>query len=80
MLNEIVHWFTEKESEEVKLIDLDLSETEQVQEAVSCLPAWSEREVNSLNPSFHRWTIMDYSRAYHSKKTTPLTVSQKFSF
>ncbi|XP_022966241.1 fatty acid amide hydrolase-like isoform X2 [Cucurbita maxima] len=72
------HPVEEKENEEVKYIGVALSETEQVQEAVSCLPSWSDREVDSLNPSFHRWTIMDYSRAYRSRKITPLTVAERF--
>lgn len=55
------------------------SSTERVQEAVDCLPKDAEFAVNSNSDSnFRRWTIMDYSRAYSSRQTTPHLVYNEF--
>lgn len=56
----------------VKCIDSDLSPAEQVQQAIDCLPHSSE--TTAIKSSFHRWTILDYSRAYRSGEITPRTV------
>lgn len=59
---------------EVKCIDSDLSPPEQVQQATNCLPIGSETMLNASKPSFRRWTILDYSRAYSSREITPRMV------
>ncbi|KAB1210478.1 Fatty acid amide hydrolase [Morella rubra] len=71
--------FSEKLKElEVKCIDSDLSPPEQVQQATNCLPIGSETMLNASKPSFRRWTILDYSRAYSSREITPRMVAERF--
>ena len=62
--------------QEVKCIDSDLSPPEQVQQAINCLPNSSDHILHGLKPSFHHWTILDYSRAYSSGEITPWMVCQ----
>lgn len=59
--------------QEVKHIDSDLSPPEKVQEAIGCLPLSSEQQ-----PFFHRWTVLDYSKAYSSGEITPRMVAERF--
>lgn len=56
--------------QEIKHIDSDLSPPEKVQQAIDCLPLSSEKQ-----PFFHRWTVLDYSKAYSSGDITPRMVS-----
>ncbi|KAJ6733618.1 hypothetical protein OIU74_005404 [Salix koriyanagi] len=60
-----------------KHINSDLSPSEQVQQAIGCLPLPSKKIVNGLKPSFCRWTIMDYSKAYTSGEITPYKVAER---
>lgn len=60
--------------QEVKCVDSGLSPSEQVQQAMDCLPSYSKDILGPSKPNFHRWTIMDYSRAYISGELTPLMV------
>lgn len=59
--------------EELKSLDHGLSPAEQTQQAVNCLPS-SDTILQDSYFSFRRWTILDYSRAYQSRKITPLVV------
>ncbi|KAJ6677924.1 TRANSAMIDASE [Salix viminalis] len=72
-----LHPFEELNEKEVKHINSDLSPSEQVQQAMGCLPLPSEKIVNGLKPSFCRWTIMDYSKAYTSGEITPYKVAER---
>lgn len=65
----------EKES---KYVEPDLSPSEQVQQAMHCLPPSQEMVTGEPASNFHRWTIQDYSRAYSSGITTPLKVIWSF--
>ena len=75
-------WFqfitAELNEKEVKHVNSDLSPSEQVQQAVGCLPLPSEKIVNGLKPSSRRWTVMDYSKAYSSGEITPYKVHNFF--
>ncbi|XP_054804846.1 fatty acid amide hydrolase-like [Prosopis cineraria] len=69
-----LHPFEDPKEQEVKCLESDLSPVRQVQLATECLPAiYSEKK-----PSFFRWTIMDYHRAYNSGDTTPFMVAERF--
>ncbi|XAR73132.1 Fatty acid amide hydrolase [Bertholletia excelsa] len=72
----LTHYGDLKE-EEVKCIDSDLSPVDRVQKAMDCLQCSEDIVVNS-KPSFHRWTVSDYSRAYVSGKLTPRMVADRF--
>ncbi|XP_027341954.1 fatty acid amide hydrolase-like [Abrus precatorius] len=72
------HHFEDHREQEVKFLDSALTPPEQVQHAIECLPASSEKALNGTKPSFCRWTIMDYSRAYNSGDITPLMVAERF--
>ncbi|CAK7354662.1 unnamed protein product [Dovyalis caffra] len=72
-----LHPFEELNEQEVKRINSDLSPSEQVQQAIDCLPLPSEKIVNGSKPSFRYWTIMDYSKAYSSGKITPYMVAEQ---
>ncbi|KAI3738998.1 hypothetical protein L2E82_29333 [Cichorium intybus] len=65
-----------EEEEEVKSLNRGLSPTEQVQQAVDCLRS-SDIILQDSNFNFRRWTILDYSRAYASRKITPLMVAER---
>ncbi|XP_041002917.1 fatty acid amide hydrolase-like [Juglans microcarpa x Juglans regia] len=67
-----------KDQQEVKCIDSDLSPPEQVQQAMDCLPRYSSENRTVKSDSFHRWTILDYSRAYRSREITPRMVAERF--
>ncbi|XP_052171009.1 fatty acid amide hydrolase-like [Diospyros lotus] len=71
------HPYEELKEQEVKCIEFDLSPPQQVQKAIECLQYLERPEKNS-DLSFHRWTILDYSRAYTSGKITPLMVAERF--
>ncbi|KAK6923503.1 Amidase signature domain [Dillenia turbinata] len=68
------HPFEDLKEQQVKFIETDLSPSEQVKEAINCLPPSSD----ASKPSFHRWTILDYSRAYGSGEITPIMVAERF--
>ncbi|CAJ1937739.1 unnamed protein product [Sphenostylis stenocarpa] len=72
------HHFEDHKEKEVKSLDSASTPQEQVQLALECLPPSSEKAHNGTNPSFSRWTIMDYSRAYSSGDITPLMVAERF--
>ncbi|XP_060188025.1 fatty acid amide hydrolase-like isoform X2 [Lycium barbarum] len=61
-----------KEEKEMKIVEYE-SPREQVGQALECIE-------NIVPPkySFSRWTILDYSTAYHSKQITPLKVVDRF--
>jgi len=65
--------------QEVKRLDSGLTPPEQVQLAIECLPSSSEKAQNETNPSFSRWTIMDYYKAYSSEAITPRVVFHLYS-
>ncbi|GMH13101.1 hypothetical protein Nepgr_014942 [Nepenthes gracilis] len=69
---------SEEYGEQVKCIEFNLSPFEQVQEALECLPSSLENIPNAAKSSFHRWTILDYSRAYRSGVLTPNMVAERF--
>ncbi|RWR82119.1 TLC domain-containing protein 2 [Cinnamomum micranthum f. kanehirae] len=58
--------------QESQCVEPDLSPSEQVQQAMHCLPLGQETVLSDPASNFHRWTIQDYSRAYSSGITTPL--------
>ncbi|XP_010242818.1 PREDICTED: fatty acid amide hydrolase-like [Nelumbo nucifera] len=72
------HPWEDLEEKEVKSIPSELSPPEKVLQAVDCLPLRSDVTVNVQKPSFIRWAIQDYSKAYISGETTPLMVAQCF--
>ncbi|TKY60468.1 Fatty acid amide hydrolase [Spatholobus suberectus] len=72
------HHFEDHKEQEVKCLDSALTPQEKVQLAIECLPTSSEKAHNGTKPSFSRWTIMDYSRAYSSGEITPLMVAERF--
>ncbi|KAJ9558735.1 hypothetical protein OSB04_013349 [Centaurea solstitialis] len=71
-----LHNYEDIEEEEVKCLDHGLSPAEQVQLAMDCLQS-SNISLQDSNFSFSRWTILDYSRAYASRKLTPLIVAER---
>ncbi|RWR82120.1 fatty acid amide hydrolase isoform X2 [Cinnamomum micranthum f. kanehirae] len=64
--------------QESQCVEPDLSPSEQVQQAMHCLPLGQETVLSDPASNFHRWTIQDYSRAYSSGITTPLKVAERF--
>ncbi|XP_010027531.2 fatty acid amide hydrolase [Eucalyptus grandis] len=72
------HPFEELNEQEVIEIDPNLSVPEKVQKAVNAITPPVEELVDGTKPSFRRWTIMDYSRAYSSGVLTPLKVAERF--
>lgn len=75
-LNNLVdYWFkinlADHKEQEVKSLDLALTPPDKVQVAIDCLPTTLQRPINGTKPSFNRWTIMDYFRAYSSGDITP---------
>ncbi|XP_044469880.1 fatty acid amide hydrolase isoform X1 [Mangifera indica] len=69
-----LHPYEDLNEQQVKPISSDLSPPEQVQEAIDCLPS----SLPSHKPKFHRWTILDYARAYSSGEITPLMIAERF--
>ncbi|KAI3707516.1 hypothetical protein L6452_26116 [Arctium lappa] len=68
-----------KEGEESKcgLSSSSSSSAERVEESKDyCLESLLSQDLTS-NTNFHRWTIMDYSRAYTSRTITPHMVAQR---
>ncbi|CAK9141995.1 unnamed protein product [Ilex paraguariensis] len=72
-----LHPFEDLKEEEVKCINSDLSPPEQVKEAMECVES-AENILENSKINFRRWTIMDYARAYESKKITPRMVAERF--
>ncbi|XP_058091298.1 fatty acid amide hydrolase-like isoform X2 [Magnolia sinica] len=72
------HLCEDIEERESSFVERDLSPSDQVQQAVQCLPLQSETVVGDPASSFRRWTIQDYARAYSSRATTPLVVAERF--
>lgn len=60
--------------QQVCFIEPNSTPADRVLEAIDCLPNRKENVINNSGYNFHRWTIMDYSRAYRSRETTPLLV------
>ncbi|XP_038705597.1 fatty acid amide hydrolase-like [Tripterygium wilfordii] len=71
------HPFEELNEQEVKCIDSNLSPPEKVRLAIDCLDSTTEHVLNGSQPFFHRWTILDYSRAYSSGQVTPYMVAER---
>ncbi|XP_061360021.1 fatty acid amide hydrolase-like [Gastrolobium bilobum] len=72
-----LHHFEDTKEREVKCLDSSSSPPEKVQLALDCLPIFSEEKLDGTNPSFLRWTIMDYSKAYRSGDITPRLVAER---
>ncbi|KAJ8441214.1 hypothetical protein Cgig2_024943 [Carnegiea gigantea] len=68
----------ETPQQEVKCMESSGSPREQVQEAMECLFFSSGIASDEAKPSFRRWTIMDYARAYTSGALTPSMVAERF--
>ncbi|KAJ0972016.1 hypothetical protein J5N97_019975 [Dioscorea zingiberensis] len=67
------------EEQQVHNVKHGSSPAERVQEAVYCLSKDAEiTAIGDQDSGFRRWTIMDYSRAYISGETTPLSVAKRF--
>ena len=64
---------SEHKEPETKHLESDLSPLEQVQQATECINSLESVRENE-NISFRHWTILDYSRAYLSRETTPKKV------
>ncbi|XP_073226624.1 fatty acid amide hydrolase-like isoform X2 [Cicer arietinum] len=73
-----LHNFEDNKEQEVKCLDFGLSPPEKVQLAIDCLPTTLEKPINGTKPSFIRWSIMDYFRAYNSGDITPHMVAERF--
>ncbi|XP_042493695.1 fatty acid amide hydrolase-like isoform X2 [Macadamia integrifolia] len=71
------HPWEDHKEKELNSISCDSSPPERVQQALECLPPCSEIVQNTTSPSFRRWTILDYSRAYISGEITPLMVAKR---
>ncbi|XP_010243850.1 PREDICTED: fatty acid amide hydrolase-like isoform X2 [Nelumbo nucifera] len=72
------HPWKDLKEQEAKCIPSELPPSEKAQHAVDCLPLCSDVIINTQQPTFRRWTIQDYSRAYISGETTPLVVAKSF--
>lgn len=55
-----------------------MTSQEKVHLAIDCLPTTLEKPMNGTKPSFNRWTVMDYFRAYTSQDITPNMVAERF--
>ncbi|KAI4336476.1 hypothetical protein L6164_014998 [Bauhinia variegata] len=73
-----LHQSGDLREKEVKCLDSALSPPEKAEFAIECLPVYSENNYDEIKPSFCRWTIMDYCRAYRSEHITPRMVAQRF--
>ncbi|KAI4343485.1 hypothetical protein L6164_010826 [Bauhinia variegata] len=73
-----LHHSGDLEEKQVKCLDSALSPPEKVELAIDCLPVYSEEIYDEIKPSFRRWTIMDYCRAYRSGDITPRMVAERF--
>ncbi|KAF5960741.1 hypothetical protein HYC85_001950 [Camellia sinensis] len=65
------HPYEDLKEQEVKLVEDDLSPSDKIQKAMECIQCSESIQENSAL-SFHRWTVLDYSRAYISGEITPL--------
>ncbi|KAL1823009.1 hypothetical protein ACET3Z_009787 [Daucus carota] len=72
-----LHPYEEHKEPETKHLESDLSPLEQVQQATECINSLESVRENE-NISFRHWTILDYSRAYLSRETTPKKVADQF--
>lgn len=64
---------SEHKEPEMKHLESGLSPPEQVQQATECISSFTSVQEKE-NISFRHWTILDYSRAYLSRETTPRKV------
>ncbi|XP_011624340.1 fatty acid amide hydrolase isoform X2 [Amborella trichopoda] len=64
------------DEQEVKHIPSGLSPCERVHQVVEAIPH-SPSGIGQFTFKFHRWTILDYSRAYHSRTITPRNVAER---
>ncbi|GAB2218573.1 hypothetical protein Drorol1_Dr00001800 [Drosera rotundifolia] len=71
-----IHTSEATEEHETKNIQSDLSPSERVQEVLECLLPIGNG-LPDPNLSFHRWSILDYSRAYQSGVLTPMKVAER---
>ncbi|CAL5368812.1 unnamed protein product [Camellia sinensis] len=71
------HPYEGLKEQEVKLVEDDLSPSDKIQKAMECIQCSESIQENS-ELSFHRWTVLDYSRAYISGEITPLMVAERF--
>ncbi|KAL1539004.1 fatty acid amide hydrolase-like [Salvia divinorum] len=53
---------------------------DKVEEAAKCLGSFEDEQERRMipQPSFHRWTVLDYATAYKSGETTPTKVADRF--
>lgn len=58
----------------VRVTEPRLSPAERVQEAVACVPAAAQAQLEPA-AGFRRWTVRDFHRAYRSGQATPTMVS-----
>jgi hypothetical protein len=58
----------------VRVTESRLSPAERVQEAVACVPAAAQAQLEPA-AGFRRWTVRDFHRAYRSGQATPTMVS-----
>ncbi|CAD6258003.1 unnamed protein product [Miscanthus lutarioriparius] len=73
-------WQAAIPEQQVSVTEPGLSPAERVQAAVACIPADLEPPAAALadGPSFRRWTVRDFHRAYSSGQTTPVMVARRF--
>ncbi|KAL7230917.1 hypothetical protein ACSBR2_009238 [Camellia fascicularis] len=71
------HPYEDLKEQQVKLVEDDLSPSDKVQKAMECIQCSESMQENS-ELSFHRRTVLDYSRAYISGEITPLMVAERF--
>ncbi|KAI8029550.1 Fatty acid amide hydrolase [Camellia lanceoleosa] len=69
--------YEDLKEQQVKLVEDDLSPSDKVQKAMECIQCSESMQENS-ELSFHRRTVLDYSRAYISGEITPLMVAERF--
>ncbi|KAK1393096.1 Fatty acid amide hydrolase [Heracleum sosnowskyi] len=72
-----LHPYEEHKEPETKHLEAGLSPSEQVQQAIECINSLESVRENENN-HFRHWTILDYSRAYLSRETTPNKVADQF--
>lgn len=74
-----LHPYQEVDDEkEVKYLEPDMNPPEKVKQAVTCLKSPEDLYPSTLELNFRRWTILDYARAYSSRKISPKTVAEQF--
>uniref|UniRef100_A0A804MJV4 Amidase domain-containing protein n=1 Tax=Zea mays TaxID=4577 RepID=A0A804MJV4_MAIZE len=71
------HTWQAIQEQSVRVTESRLSPAERVQEAVACVPAAAQAQLEPA-AGFRRWTVRDFHRAYRSGQATPTMVARRF--